>query len=206
MTIKRLLVLSALPLLVGSFGFTVLGKAIANQSTLVTQNSSPSNQQPAAGKEHSGPGFAKISGLTDDQKAQIKQIWQSSHQQMDAIFTSEQKARMQAIREDAKSKMAAVLTDQQRQQLQQTSSADGRQKGPGFAKISGLTDDQKAQIKQIWQSSRQQMDAIATSEQKARMQAIREDAKSKMAAVLTDQQRQQLEELRQQKPQRLQQQ
>ncbi len=87
--------------------------------------------------------------LTDDQKAQLKQIHESTRSQIDAVLTSEQKAQLasakgqrqqgqkprkvwaslnltaeqkakiRAIREDAKQKSDAVLTSEQRQQLQQ---------------------------------------------------------------------------------------
>ena len=81
-----------------------------------------------------------------------------------------------------------------------------------------LTDAQKAQMQQIRESTRQQMDAILTDEQKqqmsaarqqrqkpnlnltedqkAKMKAIRESAKTQMEAILTDEQKQKLQELR----------
>lgn len=204
MKINRLLVLSAASVLIGGGGFALTSKALANPFNLVAQDSS----QPTEQREGWGgrPGFAGLTGLTDAQKTQLRQIRSASHQQIDAIPTSEQKAQMQAIHQNAKTKMDAVLTEQQRQQLQQNSSQpNGQRKGPGFAKISGLTDNQKAQLKQIHEATRQQMDAMLTSEQKAQMQAIRQDAKTKMDAVLSDQQRQQLQQLhqqwRQQRPQ-----
>jgi Spy/CpxP family protein refolding chaperone len=106
--------------------------------------------------------------------------------------------------------------------------------GPGRAGGAGmkydqlnLTDAQKAQIQQIKESTRQQMDAIFTSEQKeqmrlakeqrqrpnlnlsedqkSRLQEVRQSSKSQMEAVLTAEQKQQLEQLRQQWRQRRQQ-
>ncbi|MBD1892214.1 MULTISPECIES: Spy/CpxP family protein refolding chaperone [unclassified Coleofasciculus] len=90
-----------------------------------------------------------------------------------------------------------------------------------------LTDAQKAQMQQIKESTRQQMDAIFTAEQKeqmrlakeqrqrpnlnltedqkTRLQAVRQSSKSQMEAVLTAEQKQQLEQLRQQWRQRRQQ-
>jgi len=99
-----------------------------------------------------------------------------------------------------------VLTEQQRQQLQQTPAASsGQPKGPGFARLSGLTDGQKAQLKQIHEATHQQMDSILSSEQKAQIETIHQDAKSKMDAVLSEQQQKQLQQLRQQKQDRRQQ-
>ncbi|MCU0516508.1 MAG: Spy/CpxP family protein refolding chaperone [Oscillatoria sp. Prado101] len=91
-----------------------------------------------------------------------------------------------------------------------------------------LTEAQQAQMKQIHEAARQQMDAILTPEQKAQMQAdrdqrqrpninlteeqkakmkaIRENAQSQMEALLTAEQKQKLEELRQQRRERRQQQ
>lgn len=136
MTIKRLLVLSALPLVIGGFGFNFLGKAVADQSALVAQNSpQPNGQRKAWGNK-----FAQLN-LTDAQKAQIQKIHESKRQQMDAILTSaqkeqlrvaraqgqranlnlteDQKAKMKAVHTAAKSEMEAVLTAEQKQKLQE---------------------------------------------------------------------------------------
>lgn len=200
--IKQLLVLSAASVLIGG-GF-VTSKAIADQSTLMAQNSAPATEQ-REGLGRRGSKFERLTGLTDAQKSQLRQIHEASHQQIDAIPTAEQKAQIEAIRQDTKAKMDAVLTEQQRQQLQQ-SSPSGEGRGRGFPRISGLTDAQRTQIREIRSASRQQMDAVLTSEQKAQIAAIRSDTKAKMDAVLTEQQRQQLQELRQQKRQDRQQQ
>ena len=205
MKLNQLLVLSVASILIGGGGF-VTNKALAEQSTLMAQNSSPPTEQREGWGGRRGSKFERLTGLTDAQKTQLRQIHEASHQQIDAIPTAEQKAQMEAIRNDAKSKMDAVLTAEQRQQLEQSSPSGGERKGRGFLKISGLTDAQKTQMREIRSASRQQMDAVLTSEQKAQMEAIRNDTKTKMDAVLTAEQRQQLEELRQQKRQDRQQQ
>jgi len=204
MKIKQLLLLSAASVLMGG-GVAVTGKALANQSFLVAQSSPTSGPRAGwGGPRHEK--FAEQLGLTATQQTQLKQIHEATRQQMDTIPTAAQKAQMEAIRADTKTKMDAVLTEQQRQQLQQTPAASsGQPKGPGFARLSGLTDGQKAQLKQIHEATHQQIEAIFSSEQKSRMAAIRQDAKSRMDAVLTDQQRQQLQQLRQQKQDRRQQ-
>lgn len=141
MAINRLLVLTAASVLIGGGGFAVTGKALANQSPLVAQNSSQPTGQPEGWKGPRHADFAERIGLTDAQQTQLKQIHEASHQQMDAILSSEQKeqlrlarqqqqkpnlnlsedqkAKINAIRQDAKSKKDAVLTAQQKQQLQQ---------------------------------------------------------------------------------------
>ena len=206
MKINRLLVISAASVLIGGGGFAFINKALADQSTLMTQNSSPPTEQREEGEGRRGSKFERLTGITDAQKTQIREIRSASRQQIEAIPTAEQKAQMEAIRNDVKSKINAVLTAEQRQQLEQSSPSGGERRGRGFPKISGLTDAQRTQIREIRSASRQQMDAVLTSEQKAQIEAIRNDTKTKMDAVLTAEQRQQLEELRQQKQQDRQQQ
>lgn len=203
MKINRLLVVSAVSVLIGGGGF-ITSKALADQFSLIAQNPSPSTEQRQPGEGRRGGGkFERLSGITEAQKTQLQQIHSASRQQIEAIPTAEQKARMQAIRNDARTKMEAVLTAEQRQQLAQSSpSGGGKGRGP---KISGLTDAQKTQMREIRSSTRQQMDAVLTTEQKARITAIRNDTKTKMEAVLTAEQRQQLEQLHQQKQQNRQQ-
>ena len=105
--------------------------------------------------------------------------------------------------------------------------ADSAQRSPGEGKLAklNLTSDQKAEIKKIGESTRQQIEAVLTPEQKTQLQtarqqkqkpnltlsddqkakitAIREGANTRISAVLTPAQRQQLQEIgsnRQQKP------
>ena len=81
--------------------------------------------------------------LTNAQKAQMKQIRESSRQQMDAIFTPEQKEKLRTAR-------------QQKQK-------------PNL----NLSEDQKAKLKAIRENAKSQMDAILTPEQKQKLQEIR---------------------------------
>jgi Spy/CpxP family protein refolding chaperone len=120
MKINRLLVVSAASVLIGGGSFALTNKALADQFTLMAQNSSPPTEQREEGEgRRSGSKFERLTGITDAQKTQLRQIRSASHQQIDAILTAEQKAQMQAIRTEARSKMDAVLTAQQRQQLQE---------------------------------------------------------------------------------------
>lgn len=203
MKINRLLVVSTLSVLIGGGGF-VTSKAIADN--LIAQNQSPSPEQRQPGEGRRGGGkFDRLTGITEAQKTQLQQIKSASRQQIEAIPTAEQKARMEAIRNDARTKMEALLTAEQRQQLAQSAPSNGEGKGRGFPKITGLTDAQRTQMREIRTATRQQMDAVLTAEQKAQIEAIRNDTRAKMDAVLTAQQRQELEQLRQQKQQNRQQ-
>jgi protein CpxP len=137
MIMNRLVLgLAAVPLLIGGMGFTLPGSAAVSSSTLTAQNSTQLKRQ---GTHHHSD-FAKTLGLTDIQKAQLKMLRESTHQQMTSVFTpaqkeqlrlarlqqqhpnlnlsEAQKAQIKAIHQNAKSKMDAVLTAQQRQQLQ----------------------------------------------------------------------------------------
>jgi Spy/CpxP family protein refolding chaperone len=57
--------------------------------------------------------------LSDEQKAQMKEIRESTRAKIDAVLTNEQKAKIRAIRQEARKEMDAVLTPEQRAQLQQ---------------------------------------------------------------------------------------
>lgn len=199
MKMNRLLIVTAASVLIGGGGF-LTSKALAD-GFLTAQNAAPSTEQRQPGEGRRGGGkFERLSSLTEAQRTQLQQIKATSRQQVEAIPTAEQKARMEAIRNDARAKMEAILTAEQRQQLQQ-SPANGEQRGRGFPRITGLTDAQRTQMREIRSATRQQMDAVLTAEQKAQIEAIRNDTKTKMDAVLTTQQRQELEQLRQQKQQ-----
>ncbi len=204
MKMNRLLIVSAASVLISGGGF-LTSKALADQF-LTAQNSAPSTEQQQPGQGMRGKGkFERLSNLTEAQRTQLQQIKSTSRQQIEAIPTPEQKTRMEAIRNDARAKMEAILTAEQRQQLAQSAPSNGEGKGRGFPRITGLTDAQRTQMREIRTATRQQMDAVLTAEQKAQIEAIRNDTKTKMDAVLTAQQRQELEQLRQQKQQNRQQ-
>ncbi|SRR5579883_1217607 len=90
---------------------------------------------------HDGGIMEKLN-LTDAQKTQIKQISESSKQQIDAVFTTEQKAQLQQAR------------------LQHT------------RPTLNLSDEQKAQLKQIYSSTQSQMNAVLTPEQHEQIQQL----------------------------------
>jgi Spy/CpxP family protein refolding chaperone len=93
--------------------------------------------------------------LTDDQKAQLKQIRESSRSQIEAILTPEQKAQLETAK-------------QQRQAGQRG------QKSRGMWAALNLTADQKAQIKAIRQDAKQKMDAVFTAEQRQQLEQARQ--------------------------------
>lgn len=93
--------------------------------------------------------------LSDDQKAQLKQIRESTRSQIESILTPEQKAQLDAAK-------------QQRQPGQRG------QKARGIWASLNLTADQKAQIKTIRQDAKQKMDAVLTAEQRQQLEQSRQ--------------------------------
>ena len=93
--------------------------------------------------------------LSADQKAQLKQIRESTRSQIDAILTPAQKDQLAAAK-------------QQRQQGQQG------QKPHGARAALNLTADQKAKIKAIRQDAKQKMDAVLTAEQRQQLDQQRQ--------------------------------
>jgi Spy/CpxP family protein refolding chaperone len=169
---------------------------------------------------HDG-GFERMAqqlNLTDQQKTQIQGFTQAGRQQAlsikeDATLTPEQKRdKFRQLRASTHQQVVGVLTPEQQQQMKQLRSQHagmGRGKGAGMGRGMGplarlnLTDDQRAKIQPILQSSRQQAqavrnDATLTPEQKqAKMRDIHQGAMTQMNSLLTPEQQQQWQQMRQ---------
>ncbi len=87
--------------------------------------------------------------LTEDQKAKIKQIRESTRAQIETVLTDEQKAKLRAAREE------------------------GQKMRKDMASLN-LTDDQKAKIRSIRQEAKKQMDAVLTDQQRQQLQQERQ--------------------------------
>jgi Spy/CpxP family protein refolding chaperone len=87
--------------------------------------------------------------LTEDQKAKLKQIRESTRSQIEAVLTDDQKAKLRAARE-------------QQQKARQS-----------FASLN-LNDDQKAKIRSIREEARKQMSAVLTDQQRQQLQQQRQ--------------------------------
>jgi len=92
---------------------------------------------PAKAARHGGGKLAKLAqslGLTDEQKAQLKPILKSRHQQVKAIrqdttlTPEEQRTRIKALRQSDRPQILAVLTPEQKVKLAQT--RHGRRRQP----------------------------------------------------------------------------
>lgn len=87
-------------------------------------------------------------------------------------LTDAQKAQMKQIRESTRAKIEAVLTDEQKVQLRTAMQQQGKDR-QAFRNLN-LTDDQQAKIRAIRQESRKQMDEVLTPEQRAQLQQQRQ--------------------------------
>jgi Spy/CpxP family protein refolding chaperone len=154
--------------------------------------------------------MARQLNLTDQQKTQIQGFTQAGRQQAQSIqqdtsLTPEQKRdKFRQLRAATRQQVLSVLTPEQQEQMKQLRSqyaGMGRGRGP-LAQLN-LTDDQRAKIQPILQSSRQQAQAVRndstlTPEQKkAKMRDIRQDAMTQMNSLLTPEQQQQWQQMRQ---------
>ena len=154
--------LKTLSLIAGTLALTLIATPFAVQAE---QN--PSSPQP--GKEWQKKGQFQKLNLTPEQKAKMKESGRSTRAQIEAVLTPEQKTKLQAAMAERKAQHQA-----QRQQGQ----GERGKKGDIFASLN-LTETQKNQIKQIRESSKQQMQAVLTPEQQAQMKQMRENMRSR---------------------------
>jgi len=92
-------------------------------------------------------------------------------------LTDEQKAQMKEIKESARAQMEEILTPEQLQKLE-AAKASG-QKKRGVFRTLGLTDAQKAEMKKIKESKKAQFEAILTDEQKAQLQEMKQNRQNR---------------------------
>jgi Spy/CpxP family protein refolding chaperone len=163
---KVIMKLKTLSLIAGTLALTLIATPFAVQAE---QNSS----SPQPGKEWQKKGPFQSLNLTPEQKAKMKEIGRNTRAQIDAVLTTEQKTQLKAAMAERKAQHQA-----QRQQGQEQRQQGRGKKGDIFASLN-LTQAQKDQIKQIKESSKQQMQAVLTPEQQAQMKQIRENMRSR---------------------------
>ncbi|MBD2388490.1 Spy/CpxP family protein refolding chaperone [Cylindrospermum sp. FACHB-282] len=153
--------LKTLSFIAGAFalGLTAIPFAVEAQ----TASSSPLLVAQATEK---GP-WQKLN-LTDAQKSKLQAIRQSTRAQIDQILTPEQKAQMEKLKAEYQGQRGQGQRPQQR--------GEGGKKG--FAALN-LSEAQKAQIKKIMESSKQQTEAVFTPEQLQQMKQFRENARGR---------------------------
>ncbi len=150
--------------------------------------------------------------LTDDQRTKVQSILQNERSQVQAVrnntsLTDEQKKQqIHDLRNTDHQQLLAILTPEQQAQLKQLhAERNGRgaafKAGRGFQALN-LTDQQKQQLQPVFQSTRQQMQALRsdttlTPEQKhEKMKAIRQNEMTQLKSILTPEQQQQLQQMR----------
>ena len=89
--------------------------------------------------------------LTEEQQEQGQEIFQTLRDEVDDILTAEQQEQFQAIYEEGQDVRAAI------------------------AEVDSLTDDQKAEIRSLVESSREDLNEVLTDEQREELQANRPD-------------------------------
>jgi Spy/CpxP family protein refolding chaperone len=187
-------------------GFLALTAAIAQN----TPTPSAPHGYRAGGPERA---FQQLN-LTADQNSQIQQLMRDQRSQMQALrantsLTPEQrKQQIHDLRAANHQKVMALLTPEQQtqfQQLQQQRRVRGRafhngRRMQGLQALN-LTEQQKDQIKPIFQSTRQQMQALRndtslTPEQRReKLQQIRQSQQAQLNSILTPEQQQQLQQM-----------
>ena len=166
---KVIMKLKTLSLIAGTLALTLTATPFAVQA----QQNSPSTQ-PGQEMREKGP-FHRLN-LTADQKAQIKKIHDDTRTKMEAVLTPEQKTKLQAAMAERKAQYQERKAQGQQGQGQRH---EGRGKRGDIFDSLKLTQAQKDQIKQIKESSKQQMQAVLTSEQQTQMKKFREDMRSR---------------------------
>ena len=150
--------------------------------------------------------------LTADQRAKVQSILQSERSQVQALrsntsLTNEQKKQqIRELRKTDHQQLLSVLTPEQQAKLKQLHSehkgrSAGFRAGRGFQALN-LTEQQKEQLKPVFQTTRQQMQALRsdttlTAEQRReKMKEIRQSEMTQMKSILTPEQQQQLQQMR----------
>ncbi|BAZ52186.1 hypothetical protein NIES4103_48450 [Nostoc sp. NIES-4103] len=155
--------LKVLSLIAGAIALTLTATSFVVQAQ--TASSSPLLVAQTAKKQR-GP-WQNLD-LTDAQKAQIQQIKRNTRAQIEAVFTPEQKEKLKAAFEARRAQREAGQRP--------TGPRQGNWKN--FAQLN-LTQAQKDQIRQIKESSRQQIQAVLTPEQQAKLKQFQENARQR---------------------------
>ena len=224
-------------LLLGLF-MTGAGWAQTTDQNATPPASNAPDQGKTMGRHHGEQGrfdqMAQQLNLTDQQKTQVQGFMQTMQQQtqtirQDTSLTDQQKQdKLKQLRESTHQQMMGVLNADQQQKFKQMMSehegmGHGKGHGMGMGKGMGsgmgsggpggmaalnLTPDQKSKLQPIFQSSRQQAqavrnDASLTPDQKrAKLRDIHRSSMSQFNSILTPEQQQQWQQMRQNHPKR----
>ena len=122
--------------------------------------------------------------LTDEhKKQQVRELRKNNHQQLLAVLTPEQQAKMKQFRNQRMGRHAAFNAGRRFQAL-------------------NLSEQQKSQLQPVFQSTRQQMQALRSDtsltpeQRREKMQQIRQNQMAQMKSILTPEQQQQMQQRR----------
>lgn len=171
---------------------------------LLAQQATPPATQPAPDTTQSTASATPNSQLTPQQKQQLRELRTSARDQAaiirhDQTLTDAQKsAKLKQLRASTREQMKSVLTPEQQQAFAQRRAA----RKDEFAAKLGLTADQQTKLKTLFQSTRQQRQAVLnnaslTNDQKqAQLSQIRQGTHAQLATILTPEQLQQFQQMR----------
>ncbi|MGM3307750.1 Spy/CpxP family protein refolding chaperone [Anabaena sp. WFMT] len=145
--------LKSLSFIAAAFALTLTATPFVAQA-----QQTPPSRQP--GKEFSEKGPWQKLGLTDAQKTRMQEIRRNTRAEMDKVLTAEQKEQLKAAMQARK---------------EQGSQGQGRGRGQwkkdGFGGLN-LTEAQKTRMREIKESSKQQMQAVLTPAQQEQLKQM----------------------------------
>jgi protein CpxP len=161
-----------LSLLAGAVALTLTATpfAVQAQTRAVSPQRAQSLRMQVAQRGGGLGGFARLN-LTEAQKAQMQTIQTNTRNQIEAILTPEQKAQLQAAKEARQTQRQAGQGQRQARQ--------GQRPQKGFANLN-LTEQQKTQMRQIHQTSREQMLAVLTPQQRQQLEEMRQNMRTRV--------------------------
>ena len=174
----------------------LLGITFGGMALLAQQSTAPEAQPAPETTTQSTAAPTGKMPLSAEQKQQLSSLRMAMRDQAaiirhDQTLTAEQKAaKLKALRASTREQMKSVLTPAQQQAFADRRAA----RKANFAAKVGLTADQQAKLKSLFQSTHQQREAVLnntslTNEQKqAQLSQIRQASQAQLATILTPEQ------------------
>ncbi|AFZ59556.1 P pilus assembly/Cpx signaling pathway, periplasmic inhibitor/zinc-resistance associated protein [Anabaena cylindrica FACHB-243] len=150
--------LKSLSFIAAAFALTLTATPFVAQA-----QQTPSSNQP--GKEFAEKGPWQKLGLTDAQKTRMQEIRRNARAEMEKVLTTEQKEQLKAAM-------------QARKEQGSQGQGRGQWKKDGFAGLN-LTEAQKTRMREIKESSKQQMQAVLTPAQQEQLKQMWENRSSR---------------------------
>ncbi|MBD2296073.1 P pilus assembly/Cpx signaling pathway, periplasmic inhibitor/zinc-resistance associated protein [Anabaena sphaerica FACHB-251] len=148
-----------------TLSFIAAAFALTLTATPFVAQAQETTPSPQAGKEFAKKGPWKKLGLSDAQKARMQEIRSNTRAEIDKVLTTAQKEQLKAAMQEIQN---------------QRSQGEGRGRGKKdiFASLN-LTEAQKTRMREIKESSKQQMEAVLTPAQREQMKQMQQNWKSR---------------------------